>query len=147
NEFLRNAGDDKIAGFSDSEKSEIQSFKAEARFLRALAYTHAMDLYGNVPFVQETDPVSAFFPQRIMRSDLFDFIEKELVAISDILPAPKQNQYGRVSRGASWALLAKNYLNAEIYTGKARYNDCVTYSKKVIDAGYTLESDYKKLFN
>ncbi|MBD1428376.1 RagB/SusD family nutrient uptake outer membrane protein [Sphingobacterium litopenaei] len=147
NEFLRNAGDDKIAGFSDSEKSEIQSFKAEARFLRALAYTHAMDLYGNVPFVQETDPVSAFFPQRITRSDLFDFIEKELVAISDILPAPKQNQYGRVSRGASWALLAKNYLNAEIYTGKARYNDCVTYSKKVIDAGYTLESDYKKLFN
>ena len=147
NEFLRNASEERTASFSDNDKKEIQALVAEARFLRAVAYSHAMDLYGNVPFVTEKDPVGAFFPERITRENLFNYIESELIEIADILPAPLQNQYGRVSRGAAWMLLAKNYLNAEVYTGKQRYTDCVTISKKVIDAGYSLESDYKKLFN
>lgn len=148
NEFLRNATDsEKLAAFSTQEQQQIATFAAEARFLRALAYTHAMDLYGNVPFVTEQDIVGAFFPPRITRSDLFNFIEEELVEISELLPESRANEYGRVSRAAAWALLAKNYLNAQVYTGTARFADCVTYSKRVIDAGYVLEPEYKKLFN
>ncbi|TJY64347.1 RagB/SusD family nutrient uptake outer membrane protein [Sphingobacterium alkalisoli] len=147
NEFLRNATAEKISSFSTEQQREILEFAAEARFLRALAYSHAMDLYGNVPFVTETDAVGAFFPPRITRSDLFDFIESELIQIADILSEPQSNVYGRVSKAAAWSLLAKNYLNAQVYTGTARYADCITYSKKVIDAGYSLETDYKKLFN
>ncbi len=147
NEFLRNATDERLASFSEVDKEVIKIYAAEARFLRSLAYSHAMDLYGNVPFVTEKDPVGAFFPPRIIRTDLFSFIEKELLEISDILPVPLQNEYGRVSRAAAWSLLAKNYLNAEVYTGTAKNADCLTYSKKVIDAGYSIETDYKKLFN
>ena len=47
--------------------------------------------------------------------------------------------------GAVWALLARMYLNAEVYTGTARYPDAITYSKKVIDAGYSLVSNYNWL--
>lgn len=147
NEFLRNATSEKLAKFSSAEQNQIMEFAAEARFLRALAYSHAMDLYGNVPFVTEKDPVAAFFPPRMIRADLFNYIEKELTEIASVLPEPQKNVYGRVSRAAAWALLAKNYLNAQVYTGKARYTDCLNYAKKVIDAGYTLNPDYKQVFN
>lgn len=147
NEFLRNATEEKIAQFSESDQQEIRVFSAEARFLRALAYTHALDLYGNVPFVTESDNVSAFFPPRIVRGELFDYIEAELQAIENVLPEPFQNEYGRASRAAAWALLAKNYLNASVYTGTERNTDCLTYCNKIIAGGFTLEEDYKKLFN
>lgn len=130
NEFLRNVTTEKLAAFDPAERAEIERFAAEARFLRALTYSHAMDLYGHVPFVTEKDPVAAFFPPRIARADLFNYIEQELIAVADLLPEASQNQYGHVSRAAAWALLAKNYLNAQIYTGTARYADCLLYSKR-----------------
>lgn len=147
NEFLRNATTAKLATFSSTEQTQILTFAAEARFLRALAYSHAMDLYGNVPFVTENDPVAAFFPPRMARGDLFNFIEKELLEVAAILPEARKNEYGRVSRAAAWSLLAKNYLNAQVYTGTARNADCLNYAKKVIDAGYTLNANYKQVFN
>jgi len=62
-----------------------------------------------------------------------------------LLPA-KTAEYGRVDQAANWALLARLYLNAGIYTGTNRYDDAITYSKKVIDAGYDLQQGYFKLF-
>ncbi|WP_206365280.1 RagB/SusD family nutrient uptake outer membrane protein [Sphingobacterium corticibacterium] len=147
NEFLRNVTDEKLVAFADADQVAIREFAAEARFLRALAYSHAMDLYGNVPFVTEQDVVGAFFPPRITRAELFRYLEGELSEIAELLPEGHQHAYGRVSREAAWALLAKNYLNAQVYTGEARYRDCIDYCQKIIDAGYTLQEDYKKLFN
>lgn len=62
------------------------------------------------------------------------------------MTAPKSNEYARADQAAAWTLLAKLYLNSEVYTGTARYTDCITYSNKVISAGYGLESSYKNLF-
>src|SRR5690606_24216700 len=62
-----------------------------------------------------------------------------------MVPA-RQNEYGRADRAAVWTLLAKLYLNAEEYTGNARYADVITYTERVINAGYTLVDDYQKLF-
>jgi len=147
NEFLRNATDEKIAKFSASEIADIKAYRSEVRFLRALVYSHALDLFGNVPFVTENDPVGAFFPPRKTRAELFTYIETELKAISAELPAPQTNQYGRASRAASWALLAKLYLNAKVYTGTERNTDCITYCKNVIGGGFILEPTYRNLFN
>ncbi len=147
NEFLRNATDEKISKFTDSEIADLKVYRAEARFLRALVYSHAIDLFGNVPFVSEEDPVGAFFPPQYSRTQMFDYVESELKDIEEILPLPLQNEYGRVSRAAAWFLLAKLYLNAEVYTGTARYTDCLTYCNKLTSAGYTLEGTYKNLFN
>ncbi len=147
NEFLRNATDDKIAGFSETVQSEIRLYRAETRYLRALAYYHAMDLYGNIPFVTEEDPVGTYIPPRYTSSQVFEYIENELNEIEGILNNRTSAIYGRASKGAANALLAKMYLNAEVYTGENRNTDCVTACKKVIAEGYTLESDYTKLFN
>lgn len=148
NAFLRETTDAKLAGRGVSEqlKAEIQIYKNEARFLRALSYYHAIDLYGNFPFVTEDDQVGFFFPEQKNRADLFTFIESELLAIQDQLISPKANEYARADQAAAWTLLAKLYLNAEVYTGTGRYSDCITYSDKVINAGYGLDATYNNLF-
>jgi hypothetical protein len=150
NGFLAEATDAKIAsrGLSATETQQVQAFRSEVRFLRALAYYHAMDLYGNVPFPTEADQIGGTTPpRRIVRADLFAYIESELKAIETTLVAPGQNQYGRADQGAAWMLLARLYLNAKTYTGTARYTDCATYSKKVIDSNaYGLATNYTNLF-
>jgi hypothetical protein len=148
NEFLRETTDEKLdsRGVEGDLRTQIGYYRAEARYLRALSYWHALDLFRNVPFVTENDKVGAFFPQQINKDDLFVYIEGELKAIENQLVAPRQNEYARADQAAAWTLLAKLYLNAEVYTGTARYSDCLTYCEKVINAGYTLDPEYKNMF-
>ncbi|NRB82203.1 MAG: RagB/SusD family nutrient uptake outer membrane protein [Winogradskyella sp.] len=140
NEFLRQTTEGKLdsRGVSADLRAEIQTFRAEARFMRALTYWHAMDLFANPPFVTENDPIGAFLPPQIQRADLFTYVESELLEILDDMAAPRANEYGRADRGAAWMLLAKIYLNAEIYTGTSRYTDVITYTNNIIGAGYSI---------
>lgn len=147
NELIRNASDEAISGFSTDEQAEIVDYRNEARFLRALAYYHAMDLFHNIPFVTENDPVGAYAPPRYEMKDVFAYIETELKTIQADLPTAAEQEYGRASKSAAWTLLAKLYLNAEVYTAEARYTDCISYCQMVMGQGFSLEGDYKKLFN
>ncbi len=148
NEFIRETTDDKLSGRgiggADAERARL--YRAEARFLRALAYYHALDLFGNVPFVTEADAPSKNLPRQIARADLFAYLETELQAIENVLAAPRQPGYARADQGAAWMLLAKLYLNAEVYTGQPRYTDCLTYCNKILAAGYSLAPEYRLLF-
>ena len=140
NEFLRQTTDERLnsRGVDTDLRNEIQIYRAEARFMRALTYWHALDLYGNPPFVTEEDPIGAFLPPQIQRAELFNYIESELLAIENELVAPRSNAYGRADRGAAWMLLTKLYINAEVYTGSSRYNDVIIYANNIINAGYSI---------
>lgn len=148
NEFLRESTEEKLneRGFTNEQKTTIALYRAEARFLRAFSYYHALDLFGNVPFVTEKDAVGSFLPDQKPRSEIFDFVEKELLEIETQLLPPKTNVYGRVDRASAWMLLARLYLNAVVYGKTAKYTEAITYAKKVIDAGYELEDNYAKMF-
>jgi hypothetical protein len=105
-----------------------------------------MDLFANPPFATENDAIASFLPKQISRADLFKYVESELKGAADSgLVAPRQNQYGRADQAAAWALLARLYLNAQVYTGTAHYTDAITYCNKIIAAGYTLHPDYTQL--
>ncbi len=148
NEFIRESTDEKLSerGFSDAEKATIRIYRAEARFLRALSYYHALDLFGNVPFVTENDKVGAFLPTQITRSDLFNYLETELLEIEGQLKDAKTNEYGRADKAAAWMLLSKLYLNATVYIGEEKYTEALTWIKKVIASPYSLEPEYAHLF-
>ena len=149
NEFIYQSRDERLdeRGFSDAEKEMIRMYRNEARFLRSLSYFHAMDLFGNVPFVTEEDRVGAFQPERITRTDLFNYVESELVDLSNVLSAAGTVDYGRATREAAKTLLAKVYLNAEVYAGTNRYDDCRNYCEQVINSGaFQLDMDYQHLF-
>ena len=144
NEFLRNANS---ASFSGADAEKLKEYKAEVRFMRALFYYHALDLFRNIPMVTENDPVGSFIPPRYTPQQTFDYIESELKdCVGDMLPA-STCPYGQASQGAAYTLLAKLYLNSEVYTGVAKYAECKEACEKVMDMGYSLESDYSKLFN
>ena len=147
NELIRHCGESEISKFSSDEQAAIRGYKAEARFLRALSYYFVLDLFGQGPFTDENSSVSvSYTPPAYTGKQLFDYIESELKDnVENDLPA--DNEYGRATKAASWALLAKMYLNAEVYTKEARYTDCITYCKKIIGQGFSLEKDYSKLFN
>lgn len=149
NEFIRESDASKVSGrgISGADATEIAYMRAEARFLRALSYYHALDLFGNVPFVTEADNVGAFLPNQITRTNLFNYIETELKAIETELKDARTNEYGRADKAAAWALLSRLYLNAEVYTGTARWTDCITYCNKVTAVtGYQLINNYRHLF-
>ena len=144
NEFLRQSTEDKLntRGVSDSKKQEVAVMRAEARVLRALSYYHMMDLFGKAPLVTEEDPVGSTQSPEMTRQEVFDFVEEELLASIPELEEPMMNDYGRVDKGVAWMILAKVYLNAEVYTGTARWADALEFSEKVINAGYTLTDNY-----
>ena len=148
NEFLRQTSDAKLdeRGVSGTLRDDIVTFRAEARFLRALSHYHLIDMFGNIAFFTEEDPVVGYIPPQISRREAFEFIESELLAIEDLMPEPKTNSYPRADQGAVWMLLAKLYLNAEVYIGEPRYTESLTYTNKILNSGYSLVDDYQKLF-
>jgi hypothetical protein len=147
NDFIRQSTDELLdsRGIKGTSADTIRNYRAEARFLRAYQYWVLMDLYANPPFVTENDPIATTVPKQIKRADLFAYIESELKAIDGSLVPARKNLYGRADQAAEWSLLARLYLNAQIYTGTARYTDAVTYSNKVIAAGYSLHPKYREL--
>jgi hypothetical protein len=134
-----------IRATTGNTDADIIKYHAEARFLRALAYSHAIDMFGNPPFVTEADAPGAFFPKQTTRGELFTYLETELKAIETELGAPRF-EYARADQAAAWTLLAKLYLNAKVYSGTERNADCVTYCKKVLATSYALAPKYANNF-
>jgi len=132
-------------GFSGTEAEQIALYVSEARFMRAWYYWMLLDLFGNPPFPNEEQLKNSEIPEQIQSAELFAYIESELKAIEEQLAAPRSNVYGRVDKGAAWGLLSRLYLNGKVYTGNSYDTQAITYSKKVIDAGYSLESNYEWL--
>ena len=124
---------------------------AELRTMRALFYFMMMDLYGNIPL--DTAYPSKVLNTNTARAQIFSFIESELKAtIPNLKTASGATTYGKPNRYMAFALLAKLYLNAEVYTGTQRNNDCIAACDSIINAGggsqYALEprASYLQMF-
>lgn len=150
NEYLRQTTDGKLSdrGTDVALKADIQKYRSEARLIRAYAYWMGMDVFGNMPFVTEQDPIGAFLPAEKKRPELFAWIESELKELTTDanLADARTNTYPRVDKGVAWGLLARIYLNAQVYTGTPRWADAKEAAAKVIGFGYGLAGNYKDLF-
>ena len=156
NEFLRECTPAKMQsrGVWDDLKDNYQAYRAEARLIRAYSYVMLCDLFANVPIIDESVGPKDL-PVQYSRKEVFEYAEKELLAIAgeaseaetDLLTAPGQALYGHVDRASAWMLLSRMYLNAKTWIGTDRYQDCYTYSKRVItDGRHPLASDYRHIF-
>lgn len=149
NEFLLQTSDDKIqARGHGNMAATIAGYRAEARFHRALFYWVMMDAFGNPPFATEEN-IGGDMPKQIQRADLFKWIEEEcldLLASDSAMPKKGEVAYPRPTQGSVAALLARMYLNAQVYTGTARWQDAKDMAAKVIGMGYKLHDNYQELF-
>ena len=114
---------------------------AEIRYLRALQYYLLMDLYGNIPFSETIEK-----PGQYTRAQVYEWLENELTAIEPQLSEAKAKKstdagYGRVDKAAAWMLLARLYLNAEVYTGTAQWDKAIEYAQKVMNSSYKLNEN------
>lgn len=125
------------SGLNDEAKENV---KAELRGLRAYYYWLLLDHFGAVPI--STNFEDEGLPEKSSREEVFKFVESELLEVIDRLNAGAV--YGRFTRPVAYGLLARLYLNAEVYTGKARWQDCLNACNQV--SGYTLEADYYASF-
>lgn len=149
NEYIRESAPAILAsrGIRGAAAEDILNSNAEARFLRAFNYWVMLDIFGKSTFITEKDKIEPFFtPREISRPELYKYIVDELKAIENSLAPARTIEYGRVDQAAAWALLARIYLNAKVYTGTEQYTEALTYAKKVIDAGYSLHPNYAELF-
>jgi hypothetical protein len=121
-------------------------YKAELRFLRSLAYYYMIDCFGKGVLVTQADLGSPIAAPQASRIEMFNFVESELLAIESQIPLT--NGYGQANKSAVRMLLAKLYLNAEVYTGTPRYTQALTYTNLVItQGGYTLAPNFVSLFS
>lgn len=149
NEFLRQTTDAVLAsrGASSDLTATVQTYRAEARFLRALSYWHGIDLFGDIPLVTEADPVGATAPAQSTRAAIYNYIVSELTAIQSQLPTPGPSTYGRATGPAASMLLAEVYLNAGVYTGTPAYAQALAAAQTVITSGgYTLDPNFRRMF-
>ena len=145
NEFIRNTGDDDFAQFSEADQEELRRMRNEARFLRALAYSHALDLFRDIPFVDENFPVGTNLPPKYTAQQIFDYVTAELEEVATLLP--EHPAYPRAGAAAAYGILGRVYLNAEAYGCGNHYEDCARVCKEVIGLGYnTLEPKFTRLF-
>jgi hypothetical protein len=125
---------------------------AEMKTMRAYCFFNLMDQFGGVPL--DTVYGSKELKARASRTEVFNFVESEVkAAIPYLKTASGATTYGKPNRYAAFALLAKMYLNAQVYTGTAKNNECIAACDSVINAGggtqYALEgrSTYFNMFS
>lgn len=151
NEYLRQTAPDRLSdrGVSSELAAKIQGFRAEARFLRAYFYWMALDVFGDVPFTTENSPFGGGVnPKQASRKDVFDYCVTELTELAaddSAMPAARSN-YPRADKGAVMGLLARMYLNAEVYTGTPMWEEAKQACEKIFSMGYSLCPNYADLF-
>lgn len=121
---------------------------AELKMVRAYAYFMMMDLFGNVPIY---DKYGDFTPKaNSTRVEVFKFIETEVkAAIPSLSSDVTTATYGRFTKWGAYALLAKMYINAEVYTGTAMNKEAIEACDAIINSGkFAIESraNYLRMF-
>lgn len=130
---------------------DTSSLIAEMKLLRASYYWILCDMYGNVPIVDKFDVPTGYLPKQNTRKEVYDFIVKELVDnVNKVSSKNDQTTYGKFNKWAGLTLLAKMYLNAEVYSGAPAYDKCIAICDTIINAKSTtkidLESNQRNVF-
>ena len=148
NEFLRQSTPEKVAarGVSAAESANIAFYRNEVRVLRAMSYYYMLDLFGKAPFISENNPVNVAGPE-YSKLQLFNYIQSELTTVIPNLKTARTNEYGRLDQAVAKMILAKLYLNAEVYIGAPKYTECLAMCTDLIGNGYTLNTNYLRNFN
>ncbi|GAB2801037.1 RagB/SusD family nutrient uptake outer membrane protein [Rhabdobacter roseus] len=118
---------------------------AEMKLLRAQFYYFAIDMFGNVPIVTTVGEAN---PTTRPRAEVFAFIESEILANINLLGEKGDHGwYGHFTKTAAHALLARLYINAEVFAGTPRWDDAIASCDYIINSGhYTLDATWDAPF-
>ncbi|MCL4642032.1 MULTISPECIES: RagB/SusD family nutrient uptake outer membrane protein [Olivibacter] len=115
-------------GITEEEKA---AYIGELKLLRAFHYLKLMDLFGNIPIVTQVGEPAQ--PETRSRQDVFNFVESEILENINQAPKLSREMLGRMSQAGAYAMLVELYLNAEVWTGTARWDDCIAAADHLIN--------------
>src|SRR5690606_37232306 len=138
------------SGLIPLEGSIKDAVISEIRVLRASFYYVLVDIFGNVPLVTKFDVEPGFLPEQNTRLEVFNFIVDEITeSIPHLSEDSGVETYARFNnKWSAYGLLAKVYLNAEVWSGTPRWEDCITACDMIINSnkGFVLEPVQKNAF-
>ncbi len=149
NEFLRESAS---GGVVEANSEAITEMRAEARLIRVIAYYHGLDLFGQMSIIEENSKEK--YPVAEDNVKLFNWLVSQLEnEIIPDLPGPDEAEYGKMDAGTAYMVLAKLYINANVFTGVANpvegknsYDEVIKYTE-LVNAAYDLDANYLKLFS
>lgn len=112
-------------------QEEKDAYLAELKLLRAFHYLKLMAVYGNIPVVTEVGIPAQ--PETRSRQEVFNFIESEIFENIEHISPLSREMVGRMSKAGAYAMLVELYLNAEVWTGTARWDDCIAAADHLIN--------------
>ncbi len=150
NSFIQQCND---GTFTDGNSEKAQQYILQARALRGACYYYMLSFYENPPFADETTPIGAE-PSQPGRAWVYNWVTEDLEdVVATWKASPVATNYGFVGLDMAESVLAKIYLNGEVFSGTADYAKCYEHSKAVIDRlgnggyyGNGLARSYSALF-
>lgn len=129
---------------------QIDEYVAEAKFLRAMFYFSLTDLFGGVPYYDESTNVNEeFMNLKQPRSSLEEIrahILEDLDEAIKFLPVEHAaSEYGRATKGAAYALRGKVHLYDKEWQSAINDFEEIVYNKSN-NYGYALDDDYARVF-
>lgn len=154
NQFIQSV-DDGTFNITDENRKKAENYRRQAKILWGACYYYMLSFYDKIPYIDETVSVGDV-PQQLPRAEVYARVTsalEEVVAAYQEDPTYATPIYGYVGLDAAESILAKIYLNAEVFSGTAAYDKCYTHSKNVIDRlghggyyGNGLARSYSSLF-
>ncbi|MDE6248008.1 MAG: hypothetical protein K2M41_09260 [Muribaculaceae bacterium] len=151
NQFIQNV-DNGYFNLDEEGKKRAANYRLQAKALWGACYYYMLSFYNRVPYADENTPVGAL-PTQLSRTEVYNRVT---AALEDVVAEFGANQvpvYGFVGLDMAESVLAKIYLNAEVFTGTPAYDKCYAHSKNVIDRlgkggyyGNGLARSYNALF-
>ncbi len=132
--------------------SDTAALVSEMKLLRASYYWILCDIYGNVPIVDHFDVPAGYLPEQNTRKEVYDFIVNDLITnIPRVTDEVSAATYGKFNKWAGLALLAKMYLNAEVYSGTPEWEKCQAVCDTIVNfavssGSFILEPNQKNVF-
>jgi len=129
---------------------QINEYVAEAKFLRAMFYFSLTDLFGGVPYYDESTNVNEEFmnlkqPRSSLEEVRAHILEDLDEAIKYLPVEHAASEYGRATKGAAYALRGKVHLYDKEWQSAINDFEEIVYNKSN-NYGYALDDDYARVF-
>lgn len=125
-----------------------EPYLSQVRAARAQRYIELIDFYGNVPLV--TDFTDLTKPSTKPRAEVYAWVLSELNDIKDKIRSDvSASSYGKFTKGSVYFMLAKMYLNAEVWNpaGGTKWQECIDACNVIMSLPYSLEANWKEQFS
>ncbi|MDT3404301.1 RagB/SusD family nutrient uptake outer membrane protein [Mucilaginibacter terrae] len=146
-----------LSKFTQAQFPQLNTRKAELRFLRGYWYLMVENLFKNIPYIDENLPSDDYKLEpnnKYTRDQILDKIAADFEFAANTLPAT-QSQIGRANKYAAYAYLAKTRL-FQAYKQDEKHNvtsidaqrlqQVVDASNAVLASGYKLQLDFGNNF-